>query len=411
LLPYLPSATICPVLVTTRTTRWAKKDSVATTINNNDDNDNNINNNIMTTTDTATFEQPAKRVRINCGTGNDSAPTGPSAAARIYVSASTRSLPSDIQLFVQERNSKVNMLFSRQRQRKLTIARFDNEDYIPKPARISFELTATSSAKETEPFRALKTESDLLIRTAQLALKTAIRSVLDLEERVLKDELLKLFFDTVCQLSLLLFIFEYPFVKDPPTNALARFVLEKQRGSLYKFLPTTNASVFANFATYASDETAYAAGDTPDANATTFSKIIPKTQETLEAIFVRSWEEQNKVYDDRAKQDAVLKQLQHFRIGAATEDTAMQLDTEPTADATTIKDLVSSAVAAQTKKMEKELTTLRQQIKRHTAPSTNAQPKNTGSWFWCQLHLHVKAADTRSTTKNTERQQRQECWH
>ena len=330
----------------------------------------------MTTTDSATLEQPAKRVRLNRGTGNDSGPTGPSAAARIYVAASTRSLPSDIQSYVQERNSKVNKLFSRQRQRKLTTARFDNVDYTPKPARISFELTATSSAKETDTFRALKTASDLLIRNTQLALKTAIRSVLDLEERVLKDELLKLFFDTVCQLSLLLFIFEYPSVSDPPTNALARFVLEKQRGSLYKFLPTTHVTVFAEFATYARDETTYAAGDTSDADATTFSKIIPKTQETLETIFVRSWEEQTKVYEERAKQDAVLKQLQHFRIGAVTEDTAMQLDTEPTADTTTIKDLVSSAVAAQTKKMEKELNILRQQVKRQTAPSTNAKPKN-----------------------------------
>jgi hypothetical protein len=368
---------------------------------------------MTTTTATTATTTARKRIRFkeNEVIDVDQAPTpGPTTAAKAFLSTALVSLPDSVKSFVTPLATKYNRLKSRERQQRTTLAKFSDDTYIPRSARINFELKCSESVSESNEFKTLSTTIATSVTAFQLELKAAMNATVELEIQTTQFDQSQVFFQTIHRLGSILYLANHPATKPEsvPGHALARFLIEKQRGSLYKHLPLTPASVYPHYEKFAEDGVTYNIGDTPENLTAPFAAILERLNPAIEAIFVTSWDKQVEYYNERAQQEAIETQIRLFTVGTATEATAMQIDTEPTADATTIKDLVATSVAQKTKKLEKELAKLKQQLARPSTTSNSAKNVGRGATTPRAPSTNQKEAKTTPTTNTNPSNRRQE---
>ena len=265
----------------------------------------------------------------------------------------------------------------KERQQQNTATKLADDDFLPRSARFGFELKGSESVMETESFQKLASTTAEKIKKLQDELKKAMQSTIQLEIAATQKEINNTFLQAVNELGSIFYLMSHPNSKtsDVPNHALARFLLDKQRGSLFKHLTITNESKFARYTEYAKDEISFKSGDTPQNLATPFAKVSTELQPLLEDIFVNSWDTHMTELNTRTAMSKIEVQLREFAVGNKTEATAMELDTEGAADPATVKNLIQNEVATQVKKIRTDIDKLGQRITR----SNNQQPSKNNS--------------------------------
>jgi hypothetical protein len=109
-------------------------------------------------------------------------PKSPHAAAVAKLRGQAAALTSPThQQFVIEHGEKILNLFAKMKRLDKILDTFDDPDYVPRSARISFELKASGAVTETEAFKQAVTETNEIIDDFQKLLTKKIRIVAQLE--------------------------------------------------------------------------------------------------------------------------------------------------------------------------------------------------------------------------------------
>ena len=355
---------------------------------------------------TTTEQPPQKRLRFSNDEPTTESTTQrptPSVAARNYVSESVRSLPDSVQKYIISISTAFHKLKNKERQQQKNQARFDDDDFIPRSARIGFELKGSEAVMETEQFKTLATTTSDEIKKLQKILRANMLSTIKLEIAHTQELILNTFFKGVKELGSLFYLLSHPntTAEQVPTHAIARYLLEKQRGSLFKHVNVTDDTKFQKYLTYAQDEVVHTPGTTPANCITPFTKVSDKIQPILEEIFVNSWETLVNEIDERTALSKINQQIREFEVSQATQDTAMQIDTEQALNHTTISNLIQEEVSKNVKKLHTELNQLGQRIQRNGTQPTKTKNKPRGAPN--RAPSTKKSATAIKPTKRTQR--------
>ena len=356
---------------------------------------------------TTTEQPPQKRLRFsNDETTTESTlqrPT-PSVAARTYVSDSVRSLPDSVQKYIISISTTFHKLKNKERQQQKNLARFDDDDFIPRSARIGFELKGSETVMETEQFKTLATKTADEIKKLQTTLRKSMSSTIKLEIAHTQELILNTFFKGVKELGSLFYLLSHPntTADQVPTHSIARYLLEKQRGQLFKHVNVTDETKFQKYLTYAQDAVVHEPGTTPANCITPFTNVSERIQPVLEDVFVKSWDKLVDEINERTALTKITQQIRDFEVSKATQDTAMQIDTEQALNHTTISNLIQQEVSKNVKKLHTEINQLGQKIQRNGPPNKKSKNKPRGA---------TNRASSTKKTNNTKKPRKKGSRH
>ena len=327
-------------------------------------------------------------------------PVTPAASGLALVSEAARSLPTSVQDYLFETAKRFNRLQNRKRQQLQNKARFEQDDFVPRSARIGFELKATESVTETEDFKTLSIETKTAVETLQATIKKNIASVISLEIQAIEDELTSVFFNALNNLIGAMYLDHIQ--KDVatttiPINNIARYIFDQQTGHLYNHMQLTNENVLEKYKKHVDDDINHVRGTTPEAQVPLYSAIRQKLLQPLLATFVSSWQTQANEYRRREAESAILRHLQTSQTQTAVEATARQIDAEPTADPTTISQIIEKKVNEQNKKLLDEIQKLKQKLPK----SDNAKNSSRGANSDSASSKNKKKKKKKETNKNS----------
>ena len=279
--------------------------------------------------------RPPKRARTNDTTEEQEPeptanPVTPAASGLALVSEAAKSLPTSVQDFLFETAKRFNLLQNRKRQQLQNKARFEQDDFVPRSARIGFELKASESVTETEDFKTLSSDTKAAVEELQATIKKNIASVITLEIQAIEDELITVFFNAVNNLIGAMYLDHIQ--KDVstttiPINNIARYIFDQPTGLLYTHIQVTNENVLDKYKKHVDDDINHVRGTTPEAQVPLYSAIRQKLLQPLLATFASSWETQANEYKRREAEAAILRHLQTAQTQTAVEATAMHIDT------------------------------------------------------------------------------------
>ena len=291
---------------------------------------------------------PSKRARTNDTMDEQepeptARPVTPAASGLELVSEAAKSLPTSVQDFLFETAKRFNRLQNKKRHQLQNKARFEQEDFVPRSARIGFELKASEIVMETDDFKTLSQDTKTAVETLQETIKENIASVISLEIQAIEEELIKGFFNATNNLIGAMYLDHIQ--KDVstttiPISNIARYIFDQHPAQLYTYIQLTNENVLDKYKKHVDDDINHVRGTTPEAQVPLYSAIRQKVLQPLLATFVSSWQTQSNEYKRREAESAILRHLQTSQTQSAVEATAMHIDAEPTADPTTIGHII-----------------------------------------------------------------------
>jgi hypothetical protein len=310
------------------------------------------------TNENETPARTAKRVRIdeNPQVIQIVPPTlAPSAAAAEFVSAAVASHHKTIQSFAKSISKEYNVLKSISRQQASTQARFADDTFMPRSARINFNLTATATVMETDEFKTAAATMTLATEAYMASCKKAIAGAGEMVIKENKEKTKKLFVRAIDQLSTLLLIEHMPETDVRPTKEFIWYVIDQLNSGMIeacfakKSIITKNALRHAiGLADDAPTEGQYVVIDQMKNNL--FQSAMLRLKPLLQAIFVDSWNCQLTIFKQNDLQAAMVKQAKEFLTEPATKDAAMEVDQEPTVEPKIMSKMIDERVKAALKK-------------------------------------------------------------
>jgi len=251
----------------------------------------------------------------------------PTAASREVIVKAIASHPEPIQDLLLSTTSKFNALTSRLRQQEQTLLNMSEEAYVPRSARITFNLKASESVMEKTDYTTLTDTMDSALATFKKAAKTAICAVAKLEIENTKQQIAKTFTSTAQQLARLLLL-----QKDPETELsniiLAALALETHGATVTKY----SCMSLNDALTMLYLPKTYNGLNASEQAKASYAPFIPDFAALMTAAFVTSWDAQLDYYKKQASDRIMSKEVKEFLDGTATQQAAAAMDTEPTAD-------------------------------------------------------------------------------
>ena len=161
-------------------------------------------------------QPPSKRTRFTIPESageNETQRPAPSVVARNHIEASARSLPTSVQNYIVTLSTKFHKLKQKERQQTNNLARFDDDDFIPRSARVAFELKGSESVMELDTFQTLATSTTEKVKKFQTDLKSAMKQTIQLEIAATKKSITNCFFQGVKELGALFYLLQHPKTK------------------------------------------------------------------------------------------------------------------------------------------------------------------------------------------------------
>ena len=340
----------------------------------------------------------SKRVRLT----KDAPPapsTAPSSAAADRVVSAIASLPSSTKQFAEHWCKKINTLHAKlQRQTKTLATLTANPNFIPRSARINFQLTGSQLATEHADFKAQVDATKELVAKFQLDLKEHIVAAAKVELGLSQKEK-----QTATTAAIIAFgkIYLLATPGSPVTpSLLSIYVHQIFTKSIFKnnLLPVTDPtihSLFTELSEFATFETVTQQDfeALTQSEGTRFNTFKTHCYELFVAPCT--------AYDEAEHRNTVTQSVTNyaeFTIGnTTTAATAMAIDTEPTVPAAQLTSLINAAVKD----------ALRKQQNNPKAPkeknNSKAAAKNEVRGATPSASLKKKKASQAATRKTTPR--------
>ena len=374
----------------------------------------------------------AKRTRFDPSAKppTDTAPTtnSPTAIAVRHIDAHVASLHPEIAHILSTLAKKHLILLTKADHKKRQIERMsDDDELIPRSVRVNFEFKPSKEAAQDPEYTVLNEETATIITQFQLAMKLKIIAVTKIEARLLRRDLL-VDLATALRVTTKAFLVCDGTTNPTTVDRMVNTLLDRYHETLLQNCGVTLLAFRQLYLTthgltslpepyirpsapaaYEDDGmTIFARGitrtappaDAANKNQTAEDKEADTINRALFATFVAVFT----VYLDKQKKNAIqleLKKLatEHFESTATTE-TAMEIDTEASADRPQLENLISTQVDKRTKTMEKEMKSLRAAISKL---STTPKNKPRGSSKSAKAKAKAKTSASPKKTARTSR--------
>jgi hypothetical protein len=373
------------------------------------------------TTASDNHQQPAKRTRFEAPSESKAttSPTEPpKSLAESFIKSNVATLQPQLAIIVEKLGKEHILLLSKKDNVKRTHQRMiDNEDFIPRSARIQFDLKGSKRAIELPEYKQLAEETSDLVADFTKNLKTQIIKAAAIEIKAAENELryhlskcvriitsaflinkndtsnvdstvyklAQRFLDDIsinCTMNLATFEKIYKEVHTietfPPSGATA---------TENATAPTENEEMIddANDSTVSPFFRNRRATSTTTATTTTTTTIVntppPEDDITtlktiIEKVFVTSWF----MFKQQQQKNKVTLELKKLATAYFTEkktaDAVLPVDSEPAADKKELKALIRLETLSETKNLSKQLEVLQKELA--SLKAKNIQPRGRG---------------------------------
>ena len=261
----------------------------------------------------------------------------------------------------------------------------DDDQLIPRSARVKFALTSSKLVEQDAEYIRLRDDTAVLVTNFQKDLKRKIVSVAKLEARLTLTKL-RLDLASALQVAVQAFIIVDPALSTILCDKIVNTLLERYSEFLLSHLEISldefrtlyrQHHTIVQLPTPFSDTLQSTTSDTPSAPSKVCQSIV-KINRILCDVFVSPWTKFLSI-QTRLDMDLALQSLtvSHFDT-SATDETTMLVDSEPPADPIQLKALIQQQVSKHTTKLQKEIQRLRSQLPTtlNTPPTPCSNSKN-----------------------------------
>ena len=360
---------------------------------------------------------PAKRTRFDptaaMPTGEDSTtavgqPSGsPTAMAESFIRKHVQSLHPQIATILERLGLRhLKLLVTANNKAKHIRRMTDDQDFVPRSARVNFEFHVSKPAEESPEFTALREDTNDLIAAFQRSLTQKILAVTRLEHTLLTRSVQDDFIESLRVIVRAFLIVGEKATDDVDVSVyslvhtyqdtlfevvkldLDAFVPRYKTAHNINSFPSAAATAAATAGVAAAaghdsdrdDSLGYALAGIPPAPAV--DPCLANIHRAIVSVFVEPW----KLFLRQQRQNDIhleLKKLStaHF-TEKATVDAAMDVDAEPAADRRHLGDLIRKATQDETRQLQRELQSVRSQLAAIKQSPKNAQrgrPQNGAS--------------------------------
>lgn len=333
--------------------------------------------------------QQRKRVRIDDEVtvlGTTPANITPSNAATNLVSRAVASHPVPIQDFIKLTSQRYNALKSKQRQQESSLAKLAEASFIPRSIRVNVTLTAPTCVMETDKFKQHKTDVDKALVVYQAACKKAISGTAGLVNEDMKAQVGKMLVTTLINIAQLLIVQKRTCGKNH--HRLAYYLTNKLPDSVFNSTWTNKINVLKlirdDDTSTMDEEPTYDADDPPaedvpppppawtfdNEETMNFDHLHPTFDNLTLTIFVNSWNEQLKIYDQKETDAALAAAAKRIMGLEATNSAAQTVDAEPSVGPKVVKQMIDASVNQKFKKVDDKISKLSEKVQR-------SNPKNS----------------------------------
>jgi hypothetical protein len=300
----------------------------------------------------------------------------PSEAALAEVKAAVALRPDSIQEVVLEVLKIHLKVKTKLQEMSNSKERMSDDAFIPRSARLNFALSASPEVMETEEFKtldaAMKTDTEAFSKKC----KERILAVQALVYKETQEELRKQFYLGLKRISIML-LSEHDHYTETKPCPYAKFICwltdEEDRIALpiYAACATTQELCDAEFAkAIPGHEEGLAVTMSPQEQVL-YLKVRDDAVKIVKAVFHTAWT----TAETRKTETATILRLKKTAIEMIekekTEDAAMEIDAEPSADPKVLRDLITEGIKKATAELQKEVNKLQQTVKRSN-PSKNS---------------------------------------
>jgi hypothetical protein len=312
-----------------------------------------------------------KRIRF---APNQAAPTNSALEqAKFAATLPLASLPATIKTLATGYFTKFFELRVLLRSLASTQARLSQDDFVPHSARIKFELNASKRVKEKAgaEYQALAVQADISLAVFKNQAKNQIVRLVDLEIKVIKNDVSIIFCRAVFTIACALAI-HHPTVDQANAPDLVALVFEKHHDELLGFSEIDSAQAFFNlFRTANSIPTGAHEHETL---SLVRQQAVEAAQDSLKnilhALFVRSWTAYLSVKAEQQRQLELQEFIETSFKQDATCPLAMELDTL-TVESPALHEFVAREIAKHTKGLQTQVSSLTNKL--------NAKNKTPGA--------------------------------
>lgn len=289
----------------------------------------------------------------------------PKALAYAFVKSHISSLHPQVASIVERFAIKhIDLLVKHANKANQSTKLTENDEFIPRSARIKFEFHMSDTASESDKFKTLNTETQNLILAFQQTLKAQVVKAIEIEASTFLLEIQTNFVEAVKHISKAFLVLESPLKNTHDVDTTVNHLMTSHGLTLLKYTSMTmpefrtlyntlhDAPSMLNEPTH--ERTAmviinpYTQSQSQGAPLTQ-SDDRPSTQpikRAMEAVFVTAFSQ----YSDQVKKNQISLQLQAYATevftDASTKAASDLLDKEPSADQETLHQLISKATAA-----------------------------------------------------------------
>ncbi len=336
-------------------------------------------------------ETPGKRQQVQFEMetetpGNDPPRPAPSTLALNTITTAVESHPAPIQRLSLSIFHKFSALKNKERQQLLTLSRLAEDTFLPRSARLAFDLRASTQVMETEEFKTLTTSMAELTLEWKTEAKEAVLKVAQLESKALRSEIITCMALSALELGKLFLLKRDPTADLSHAPALVHYAIGKCGDPLFEHISSVNSAATTvdcrGFLTNLPQILQINGTINPSAiQKVIFNLFLTDYTALLKTLFIDSWTSQTKAHKELASERAMAKELKTILDGSATQQAAMAINTELTVDLKILRDLIKTQIQTETQKIHSELNKLNQKVTRQgtttkpTTPSSKKSPR------------------------------------
>jgi hypothetical protein len=320
---------------------------------------------------TDTNNPAPKRVRITTDEATTTPSVTPSSAAHDRVVSAIVSLPDPIKQLAEHWCAKINTAHAKhQRQTKNLTKISADPEFIPRSARVKFELTGSKLATGQDEFKALVTDAKKLVSDFQTGMKKVIVKAAEVECSLLNKERSDTIISAVVQFTEAFLLAK---TGKPATPKDLIYLCTAAFGKVRPYLDALTCDTVSHQLIAETIKEDPNLVFTDEAPCFLHVSPVPVTEFTnfCEQLFVAPLQAYDKTVKD-LDVNATVKDLIELRIrGTATSTTAMALDDEPTMTSAQVESLIQASIKKQTEPLRSKI----KELESKSSSSAKNQPR------------------------------------
>ena len=323
----------------------------------------------------------------------------PTMAAKNKIVSATATLPLAIQPQARNEAFKIIKQYAELQECLAKRSKFDSPDFIPRSARIKFNLVPPSDLRESAAVKLLVTETEAALQLWQSTVTAKLKALLDIEILDLRTKLDDAIIKFVCFLASMTAAYHDGTIKSTAAIFTLAWIGLSELNTATR-IDGDEATIFAKCLQFipvaAQDNVEFDMAAcrhfADQANQTdAMQRVAALFKNQIQTIIIRSLLAHDEAKKQFAQSLKVQELIKKFTKTTATETVAMQLEREASADPETIKKLIANEVTRATKRLVTHQKNNKQMDSTDRKKSDTAKPRTK------------KSANNPQTAKNFKR--------